>query len=1071
MPKLSEVMSGGQTATTELKQPKHTKLSQVIGEKSLPEDVQDPSIDIEIDSDPSIPEIAKHGYKIGKMQVSRGRLGAMAMFGDGPSEEFLPKLAEIESSAGEDITPAFRFSDPSSVAANVVSETAKLLPFMGESIKRSFEYGIKGAGAGGVAGNFIPGIGAISGATIGGRAGAALGIVKESLDIEGGNLYTDLIKDGVSHETARDIAIPVGVFIGLVESSQMGTIARRIPGFDKVLKKKMTDAVISNPTLRARLLKVGANYAKDIGEQIAQEEAQEIAQIGGEVLAKTIEKAKTGKEFKIPTWQNALERMGQVLKTSLITFPVLQAPGAIIDTSSAVRANKAAKKTTKSEIETKAAPKEVAPVSFDVDGRPEAEINQELSDLNFMVEDLKGRGEKVPESFVKRQKSLQKSLAQGETERTAQKAKEDKEKAFKEAEKRGKIVGIDAETGLPIIETKKNEAVETVSQTKAPSPKKPVVSETSANEVKTKPEIKAEKSLAEVFAETDKAKTEKRAQSEEKRGRFEEAGRHRKGAGMRRSSILRKLNGEPTGTELNAAIQHLNSNYIGKKVTTRQGDGVVSGPPAFGNIKIKLTDGNEKFFPSDDVSSPTAGKDEAIEYLKKQGEKEARSDLEIYGIKKEDQPKTLSQKNPAPERKSETKRTGGSVEKTKDGRYGIKSGEGFWEASAGFHDTEAEAQKSLENFRKKLLPTYEEYLSERSNYLKRNGLTENFTEEQNREEWENQIKSAAENGGYKFETPAPDQPSAKQAEAQDGPKATEESAASQTGRESKTGLDALGAMGNFYQQAFDALKAGKSEMVRGVPDQFYENLKKPYAEGKINSPEDIKALANEKPGSKAQSKGQPDSSKVERTRPESATANEPAPEPVKNQDGNKLESRAFERVKERYEAELDGQEAIYNKLNLAQDTAHAVRFVQEQPQAARRIALGIDPAPAGVTETAISIAYSEEMREAGNWKEFAETERSRSLRQTRRGQEISAERGRANENAADHFIQMVIKFRLLESSKKLFPAIASVRKETVSRASKVTESIKQQTGSLKKTISVKRLDMMEAQKILDSLRC
>lgn len=196
----------------------------------------------------------------------------------------------------------------------------------------------------------------------------------------------------------------------------------------------------------------------------------------------------------------------------------------------------------------------------------------------------------------------------------------------------------------------------------------------------------------------------------------------------------------------------------------------------------------------------------------------------------------------------------------------------------------------------------------------------------------------------------------------------------------------------------------------------------------------------------------------------------PAANPVKS-GGVERTSAAFKRVQERY-AEIATLDATYNKVNLADDTAKAIKFVQSYKDRARRVAMGIETAPDGVTETAVSIAYAEEMRDKGNWQEYADAERSRSLRQTRRGQEIAAERGRANENSPDFFIQKVIKSRLELAGKRLFAGLKSLTQgEAESYSKRATEQLSKQTKSLKRKLDSKKLSIAEAQSVLDSLIC
>lgn len=247
-------------------------------------------------------------------------------------------------------------------------------------------------------------------------------------------------------------------------------------------------------------------------------------------------------------------------------------------------------------------------------------------------------------------------------------------------------------------------------------------------------------------------------------------------------------------------------------------------------------------------------------------------------------------------------------------------------------------------------------------------------------------------------------------------------------------------------------------------------------------------IIDTKTTSQEKSSGGAESVQKEVSKRAEPTVLKPATETVENRpvkvSGEEKESTAFKRVQDRLsdarrmaypgeEAEgvLSETEAKYNQMNLAEDTARAIRLVSEQPELARKIAYGIEPPPQGVTETAVSIAYSESMREAGNWKEMADSERSRSLRQTRRGQEIVAERGRANENSPEHFLMQVFKARLEKAGRSLFPEIKIGKSEPQTLTAKATQRIRQSSENIKKQVITKKMEIDEAQKILDSLIC
>lgn len=188
--------------------------------------------------------------------------------------------------------------------------------------------------------------------------------------------------------------------------------------------------------------------------------------------------------------------------------------------------------------------------------------------------------------------------------------------------------------------------------------------------------------------------------------------------------------------------------------------------------------------------------------------------------------------------------------------------------------------------------------------------------------------------------------------------------------------------------------------------------------------------------------------------------------------GTVKKSAAYQRALERYTEELKGQpEAQYTTISLADQMARAVKFVDENPAFAKRIAYGMEPAPSGLRESAVSIAYNEKMYQEGNMAEFGKSYRSRSLRQTARGQEIVLERAaEVNQNHPLFFARQVIEARTAQLGKKLFEL--STKEKPESPARRAYKEINDRASRLKaEIVDSKSLDITEAQKIIDSLIC
>ena len=153
-------------------------------------------------------------------------------------------------------------------------------------------------------------------------------------------------------------------------------------------------------------------------------------------------------------------------------------------------------------------------------------------------------------------------------------------------------------------------------------------------------------------------------------------------------------------------------------------------------------------------------------------------------------------------------------------------------------------------------------------------------------------------------------------------------------------------------------------------------------------------------------------------------------------------------------------------MSIAKDTASALAFVKSNPEGASKVALGVLPPPEGITETAISIAVAEQAASQDNFELQAEVERSRSLRQTRRGQEIVAEKGRFNQNSPSHFIGQVLDARLehLRGSYPRFALKNSARKD----ASAIIDA---ETVTLRKKMKKQQEKTQLAQQVIDLLTC
>lgn len=199
----------------------------------------------------------------------------------------------------------------------------------------------------------------------------------------------------------------------------------------------------------------------------------------------------------------------------------------------------------------------------------------------------------------------------------------------------------------------------------------------------------------------------------------------------------------------------------------------------------------------------------------------------------------------------------------------------------------------------------------------------------------------------------------------------------------------------------------------------------------------------------------------------------PGQQPVVSRTKTVKESKAFSRVRDRLQEQTDN-DTTYNPVNLEENARRAVEYIEKNPVKALRIAKGIDPAPSNITETAIAIALAENAALEKDYKLQADLEASRSLRQTRRGQEIVTERGRFNDESPHRYMQQLLATRLSKVGKRIsgLKGLAFSERTDVSKQKQaVVEKIATETTKAAKKVDTIKTRIQSAQEIIDALRC
>lgn len=202
-----------------------------------------------------------------------------------------------------------------------------------------------------------------------------------------------------------------------------------------------------------------------------------------------------------------------------------------------------------------------------------------------------------------------------------------------------------------------------------------------------------------------------------------------------------------------------------------------------------------------------------------------------------------------------------------------------------------------------------------------------------------------------------------------------------------------------------------------------------------------------------------DEKKVQRTSTEQTTQTAVMP----TEEGKQKPSRAFERAQSRLNEIFQADEVNYSPIKITDQIAKATTLIETNRAYAEAVALGLEQPPLDITDTAISITLAEKAREEGNVVLQAKIEQARSLRQTRRGQEISMEKGRVDENSPDFFINALLDRRKELARQKYKP--------TLGKAKSFIEVLDERVKEAKKKTGKKLSDAMtmKAQEIDDFL--
>lgn len=182
----------------------------------------------------------------------------------------------------------------------------------------------------------------------------------------------------------------------------------------------------------------------------------------------------------------------------------------------------------------------------------------------------------------------------------------------------------------------------------------------------------------------------------------------------------------------------------------------------------------------------------------------------------------------------------------------------------------------------------------------------------------------------------------------------------------------------------------------------------------------------------------------------------------------KFHSRVYERLQQEQPEVLKG-DVKYQGVNLKQDAEKAVKLVESDKNKAYRVAMGHE-ASSDVTATSVNIALAEKALQDGNHSLYAQLVKNRSLRLTRAGQEIVAEKGSVTDNSTSRYVKELVNARLGKLGNGYLADIKTKLGKAGTKERAIAQ-IDREVVKAQRKISGKQLDLSAAQKLIDSLAC
>ena len=177
-------------------------------------------------------------------------------------------------------------------------------------------------------------------------------------------------------------------------------------------------------------------------------------------------------------------------------------------------------------------------------------------------------------------------------------------------------------------------------------------------------------------------------------------------------------------------------------------------------------------------------------------------------------------------------------------------------------------------------------------------------------------------------------------------------------------------------------------------------------------------------------------------------------------------SRVYARLKAEHPELTD--DVSYESIKLKDEAQKAVELLAKDKQEAFDIAMGKESS-SGIPSTTVNIAMFEKAMQEGDHKLASRLLTNRSLAQTRRGQELVAEKGSISDNSASRYIKEFMANKMEIMGKKYLAGVEIGKKATT--AQRVTKIVDDKVSKLERQIKTRKLDTKTALDLLAKMEC